>query len=198
MVVPEHLPTSSRAGKRWGAAAASSAGICALWFAYLDRDGCWLYWHGTRGLGVFTFPLLWLALLFGFRMKGRFALVALTLLGLLFWPHVDTLHAAAAESRAVGRLRELRSALESYKIEQRQPTYPRTLPDVPGYPLENTYRFEYFPSVSPDGTIVAYVIKATPVRRSCGCTRSFTIAEDGRLYYTLQDRAATVSDQLLQ
>src|SRR6266496_354321 len=197
MAIPKHLPSSSRAGKRWGLAAASSACICVLWFAYLDRDGCWLHLHGTRGLTVFAFPWLWLVLLFGLKMNGRFSLVALTLLALLFWPHVDTAHAAAAESRAVGTLRQLRSALESYKVEQHQAAYPRTLPNMSAYPFQNTYRFEYSPSVSSDGTIVNYVIKATPARRSCGCTRTFTIVADGRLYYTLEERAATVSDQLL-
>jgi hypothetical protein len=52
--------------------------------------------------------------------------------------------------------------------------------------------------VSANGTIVSYVIKAVPVRRFCGSTRSFTIADDGRLYSTQEERAATVSDQPLQ
>ena len=182
--------------KRWGVAAAASAGVCVVWFAYLNRDGCWLYLRGTRGLTVFLFPWLWLLLLFGFKARGKLALVALTLLGLLFWPHIDSVAFAAAESSAVATLRQMHSALESSKIKS---SYPRTLPTIDfSYPLRSTYRFEYVPSVSTDGTVHAYIIKATPLRRSCGCTRSFTIGDDGRLYYTLEERAATVSDPLLQ
>lgn len=199
MASPEHLPSSSRPGKRWGVAATASACICVLWFAYLNRDGCWFYLRGMRGLTVFVFPWLWLLLIFGFRMKGRLVLVVLTLFGLLFWPHIDSVRFAAAESSAVATLRQFRSTLESYKVQQRQPSYPRTLPNVePAYPLRSTYRFEYVPSVSANGTIGAYIIKATPMRRFCGCTRSFTIGDDGQLYYTLEERAATVSDPLLQ
>jgi hypothetical protein len=138
-------------------------------------------------------------LLFGFKMKARFILVGLTLIGLLFWPHSDRLFVAAAESSAVATLRQLRSTLESRKVEQQQPSYPRTLPHIDSaYPLRSTYRFEYVPSFSANGTIDTYVIRAMPVRRTCGCTRSFTIAEDGRLYYTLEERAATSFDQPLQ
>ena len=116
MDVPEHLPDSSRSGKRWGLAAVASAGVCVLCFAYLNWDGCWFYWNRARGLAGFA--LLW--------------------------------------------------------------------------------RFEYAPSISANGTIGAYAIKATPLRRPCGCARSLTIANDGRLDYTLQERAATASDELLQ
>jgi hypothetical protein len=197
--VPEHLSINLRGAKRWGVAAAAGACTCFAWFAYLNRDGCWFYLRGTRGLTVFVLPWLWLLLMFGFRMKGRIVLVFLTLLGVLFWPHIDTVSFAAAESSAVATLRQLRSTVESHEVEQQHPRYPRTLPEMePAYPLWNAYRFEYVPSVSANGTIDAYIIKATPLRRSCGCIRSFTIAEDGRLYVTLEERAATVSDQLLQ
>jgi len=170
-----------------------------LWFGYLNSDGCWFYLRGTRGLTVFVFPWLWLCLMFGLRIKGRLVLVILTLIGLLFWPHNDSVPFAAAESSAVATLRQFRSALESYKAQQQEPSYPRTLPYTePAYPLRSTYRFQHVPSVSANGTIGAYIIKATPIRRSCGCTRSFTIADDGQLYYSLEERAATVSDPLLQ
>jgi len=188
MAFLEHFRGSLRAGKRWGVAAAASTCICVAWFAYLNKYSCWFYLRGTRGLTVFVFPWLWLLLMFGFKMKGRLVLVVLTLLGLLFWPHVDTFGvAAAADSSAVATLRQFRSALESYRVEQQHPGYPRTLPNVePEYSLRSTFRFEYEPSVSANGTIDAYAIKATPVRRSRGCSRSFTIADDGRVYYTLE------------
>jgi hypothetical protein len=137
-------------------------------------------------------------LLFGFKMQGRSVLVGLTLFGLFFWPPLDTPHVAAAESRAVGTLGKLRSALESYKVGQ-PARYPQTLPSVDSSDLlRRTYRFEYVPSFSADGTIDTFVIRATPVRRACGCTKSFAIANDGRLYYTSEARAATFSDQPLE
>jgi hypothetical protein len=198
MDVPEHLPGSSRSRRRWGLAAVASAGVCALWFAYLNWDGCWFYWSRARGLAGFALLWLWLLLLFGLKMKGRFVFVAFTLL-VLFFSQVESSHVAAAESSAVATLREYRSDLESYGVKQQRPSYPRTLPNIMSlYPLRRAYRFEYTPSISADGTINAYVVKATPLRRSCGCARSFTIANDGRLYYTLQERAATASDELLQ
>ena len=182
--------------KRWGVAAAAGAGVCVLWSGYLNRDGCWLYLRGARGLTAFLFPWLWLLLLFGFKAGGKFVLVALTLIGLLFWPHIDSVAFAAAESSAVATLRQMHSALESSKTKS---SYPRTLPTIDFlYPPRRTYRFEYVPSVSTNGTVHAYIIKVTPLRRSCGCTRSFTIGDDGRLFYTLEERAATVSDPLLQ
>jgi len=133
------------------------------------------------------------------KTKGRIALLLATVLGLLFLPHIDVAQVAAAESSAVGTLRQLRSALESYKVGQHRPSYPRMLPQIqPSYSLKNAYHFEYVPSASTSGIVGGYIIEATPVRRSCGCTRSFTIADDGRTYYTSQDRAATKSDELLQ
>jgi hypothetical protein len=181
---------------RWGVAAAASAFICVLWFAYLNRDGCWFHFRGARGLIVFVFPWLWLMLLFGFPMKARFVLIALTLFGLFFWQPPDSFPAAAAESRAVTTLRQLCSELESLRVGQKQTSYPRTLPNTDfAYPVQRAYRFKYVPSFSANGLIEGYVIEATPVRRACGCTRSFTITDGGRLYYTLEDRAATISDE---
>jgi hypothetical protein len=137
--------------------------------------------------------------MFGLGPRGRITLIVLTLVGMLFWPHVDTLRVAAAESNAVATLRQLRSALESNKVDRQQPGYPQTLPNIEhAYPLQNPYRFEYVPTFSSKGTIDTYVIKATPLRRSCGCTRSFTIGNDGSLYFTLEERAATASDQPVQ
>ncbi len=182
--------------KRWGVAAAAGAGVCVLCFGYLNRDGCWLYLRGARGLTVFLFPWLWLSLLFRFKAEEKFVLVALTLIGLLFWPHIDSVAFVAAESSAVANLRQMHSALESSKTKS---SYPRTLPTIHfPYPLRRTYGFEYVPSVSTTGTVHAYIIKATPLRHSCGGTRSFTIGDDGRLFYTLEERAATVWDPLLQ
>ena len=199
MALPKQLFSELHSGKRWGLAATASACICLLWFAYLDRDGCWFYWRGTSALTIFVFPWLWFLALFGLKTKGRLILVVCTLLGSVFLPPVHTVHIVAAESSAVARLRSLHSDVETYRFEQHLSGYPRTLPNVEAArQVQKDYRFEYLPTVSSDGTIASYVITATPIRRSCGCARSFTIAEDGRFYYTMQDRAAATSDQLLQ
>jgi hypothetical protein len=199
MTVPEHFSSNLRRGKRWGVAVAASACICLVWFAYLNRNGCWLYLRGTRGLTVFVFPWIWLLLMFGFRTRGRLVLVVLTLFGLLFWPHVDTVSIAAAESTAVATLRQLRAALESRKVEHQHPSYLRTLPNIePEYPLRRAYRFEYVPSVSANGTIDAYVIKATPVRRSVDVTEASPLRMTVACTTRLKNEGATVSDQLLQ
>ena len=70
--------------KRWFWAAALGAGICVLWFSYLNRDGCWLVLRGLRlALTLFFFPWLWLLLLLGFKAKGRMILIAFTVVGAL-------------------------------------------------------------------------------------------------------------------
>ena len=149
MAKPEHLAARCLPLKRWGMAAAAGLCICALWFAYLDRDGCWLYWRGVRGLALFIFPCLWLTLLFGFRTKGRPVLIAISVIGFLFWPYViNSPKVFPAESSTVATLRHLRSILESYKMG-RSSGYPRTLPHIDSREiLSGAYRFEYLPFVS--------------------------------------------------
>ena len=197
MDTSEH-PTG-RLGKRWLLAAAVSACICVLWFAYLNRDGCCFYLRGTGAITILAIPWLWLMLMFGFKTTGRMVLLGFTLLGLFFMPNVMRPPAtAAAEVSAIARLRELRSDLETYKARQ-QHSFPEMLPNVrSAFSLRSAYRFQYVPSRSSGGTINGYYIQATPKRRDCGGMRSFTIASDGRLYGTLEERAATTSDARLE
>jgi hypothetical protein len=125
--------------------------------------------------------------------------MVLTMLGLFFWPIVDTAPVAAAESRAASALRELHSILESYKSGRQHAGYPPTFPNVDSVrEIQSIYRFEYVPSLSAGGSIDSYVIQATPLRRSCGCTLSFTIAHDGLLHYTREDRPAANFDEQLR
>ncbi len=185
--------------KRWFWAAAVSAGICVLWFSYVNRDGCWLTLRGPRiALTIFFFPWLWLLFLLGFKTKGRMILLALTIVGVLFWPTVDSSYVGMAEASAVRRLLQLQAALESYKVDHKEQGYPQSLPNlISSYPVEKVYRFAYVPSRSPDGTITSYLIQATPLCRPCGCTRNFTITGGGKVYFTAEGRAATSSDNLL-
>src|SRR6266404_6256891 len=113
MTTSDHIPRRTRHVKRWGVAVAASVSVCGLWFAYLNWDGCWFFLRGTRGLITLVPFCVWLLLLFGFRVMGRLVLIALTLVGLVFSPHIFGVHfGAAAEVSAVGRLSELHSALE--------------------------------------------------------------------------------------
>ena len=68
--------------------------------------------------------------------------------------------------------------------------------DDPDAVSPKVYRYEYIPRRSVSGEIVGYVIQATPARRDCDFHRSFTITDDGRVFWTLEPRAATVSDIL--
>ena len=187
--------------KRWFWAATLSAGICLLCFSYLNRDGCWLVLRGLRiALSLFFLPWLWLLLLLGFKTKGRMILIAVTIVGALslFWTTVDTSYIAMAESSAVHRLLQMQAALEIYKVEHKEQGYPQNLPNLTSsYPVEKAYRFVYVASRLPDGTITSYLIQATSLCRPCGCTRSFTITSDGKVYFTVEERAATISDNLL-
>jgi hypothetical protein len=125
-------------------------------------------------------------------------LIAFTIVGALLWPTVDSSYIAVAESSVVGRLRQLHAALEIYKVEHQEQGYLQNLPNLTSsYPVEKAYRFVYVPSRSPDGTITSYVIQATSLCRPCGCTRNFTITGGGKLYFTAEGRAATISDNLL-
>lgn len=189
-------PKGVRPLRRWLWGVASSTVVCALWFAYINWDGCWLYWRGAGALFLFVVPWLWLVLFFGFRLKGRIVLLATALvvglIGILVMPHVDSARVPAIESNAVGLLRTLRSSLEASKSAQ---GYPQVLPRVPyQYGVEKFYRFEYLPTRSPDGAIRSYVLQATPTHAPCGCALSFALTENGALHYTKECRAATPND----
>lgn len=192
--------------KRWLVAAAGSVFICVLSFAYLNRDGCWLYWRGSTGITIFFLLAAWIFLLFGLHWRGR-VLLLLALFGVvLVWPtDIFWVHHAAAESGAVAGLRSLRSALENARTLQPTNGYLQALPITQQSSILHTdsfhpaYRYDYLPTRSPEGKVFEYMIRATPTRPDCGCCiRSFTILNDGRIYYTLEQRPATMLDSLLQ
>ena len=199
MTAPEQLDVRSRSLKRWVLAAAASICLCALWFAYLNRGGCWLYFRGFQGLTAFTVPCLWFVLLFGLRMKGRIVLLGVTLVALLFLPPNETLHVAAAESAAASQLQQMRSAIEPNRAGQKPPSCPQTLPNIQAtHALARTYRFECVACAAINASNCAYALEARPLRRRCGCTRSFTMFDDGRVFHTREDRPAAPSDEPLQ
>jgi hypothetical protein len=105
---------------------------------------------------------------------------------------------AGFESTAVTALQQLQSSVEASRNETKQEEYPEILPTMKLTDrARKYYRFAYVPSRSADGKISHYVIQATPARRECEFHRSFTIAEDGKVYWTLEPRAATSSDMLV-
>ena len=195
----------SLSSKRWVLAAAGSILSCGLSFAYLNRNGCWVYWRGSAGITCFLFAAIVLLLLFGLRWQGRgIVLVAAILVYFFGGPEIFWNHNAKVESRAVATLRVLQSDLEEARTQQPTKEYPQILPDA-GRPsifsesFHPAYRYEYVASHSADGKIIEYLIRATPSRPDCGCClRSFTILNDRRIYYTLEQRPATMLDSLLQ
>jgi hypothetical protein len=63
---------------------------------------------------------------------------------------------------------------------------------------EKFYRFQYIPSRSADGKTHGYLVQATPARRDCEFHRSFTLVDDGKIFWTLEPRVAILTDSLLQ
>jgi hypothetical protein len=189
-----------RSGVSWPRAVAWSAVITAILFGFLNLHGCWMFMYGAEGLVTFAYPFAWLLIFLVLRTRWRFVLVALTLLAA---PAFSTRFGiveqfAGFESTAVTALRQLQSTFETSRKENRQEEYPETLSTVKLTDrARKYYRFTYVPARSADGTVLHYVIQATPARRDCEFHRSFTIAEDGKVYWTLEPRAATLSDTYL-
>jgi len=189
-----------RSGVSWPRAIAWSALVTAMLFGFLNWRGCWLFMYGAENLLVFAYPFAWLVVLLVLRARWRFVLVALTLLAApafsLRFGMVEQF--AGFESTAVTALQQLQSSVETGRRENGQEEYPETLSTVKLTDrARKYYQFAYVPSRSVDGKVLHYVIQATPARRECEFHKSFTIAEDGKVYWTLEPRAATLSDMLV-
>lgn len=144
---------------------------------------------------------MWLSLFLGLSWIDRLVLLLTLIVAILAWPERFVWgHSSAAESHAVVTLRMLKTDLENTRNKQPRDGYPRAMPTTNlCVILHPAYRFEYVPSSSPDGKIFDYLIHAIPARPDCGCClRSITILDDGRIYYTLDTRPATMLDQLLE
>jgi hypothetical protein len=156
--------------------------------------------YGAKNLVIFAYPFAWLVVFLVLRARWRFALLALTVLVsptfLMRFGIVEQF--AGFESTAVAALQQLQSTLDGSRREDAHGEYPETLPIVKlSDRARKYYRFAYVPIRSADGKVLHYVIQATPARRECEFHRSFTIAEDGKVYWTLEPRAATLSDMFL-
>lgn len=185
----------------WTKAAVSAVLITAGFFAFVNGHGCWFFRNQLRDIVVFSFPFAWLLLFFGLRTRERLILLLVAVIAIIsglgtgFWGISEA--NAAAEVAAFQALHQMQSSLSGYHVEHQLREYPLDMPSMTLTPsAQKYYRFEYLPRRSASGEIVGYVIQATPARRDCDFHRSFTITDDGRVFWTLEPRAATVSDIL--
>jgi hypothetical protein len=147
---------------------------------------------------VFFYPFAWLVLFFAVRTRWRLVLLLVTIPALVLhangrWGLMEM--NSGAESAAFRALRQMQSSLSASRAEHHRQEYPEALRPInlPPY-AQKYYRFEYIPTRSASGEIIGYLIQATPARRDCEFHRSFTITEEGRVFWTLEPRAATLSD----
>ncbi len=190
--------TLVRSQMGWTKVTAWAALTTSLLFAILNWYGCWLYRNEPQNLAVFFYPFAWLVLIFAVRTRWRLVLLLVTIPALVVyangrWGLVEM--NSGAESAAFQALHQMQSSISASRAEHQQQNYPDTLPlmNLSLY-AQKYYRFEYIPRRSASGEIVGYIIQATPARRDCEFHRSFTITDEGRVFWTLEPRAATLSD----
>ena len=174
--------------------------VTALLFAPIDWNGCGFFRYGAMDFVHFGCTFAWIVFFFALRMRWRLLLLAATVAVLFpyFGLHGIAEENAGPEAAAVGGLRQLQSGIEAHRREHQQ-TYPESLLAVPPpADVQKFYKYEYLPDRDTSGEIVSYVVQATPKRRDCDFYVSFTIADDGRVFYTYEARAARTSDELLQ
>jgi hypothetical protein len=199
----ERRPNPLRSGMAWSKVIALAAVFTLALSATLNWHSCWFFRNQLRDAAVLLYPFGWLALFFAIRTRWRFVLVAVTIPAMAvlaetgFWG-ISEMN-AGAEASAVQALRQMQSSLNAYRVEDQLKEYPTFLPSVRLTSLaEKYYRFEYLPKRSGSGAISGYIIQATPTRRDCAFHRSFTIADDGRVFWTVEPRAAAPSDRLVE
>jgi hypothetical protein len=141
---------------------------------------------------------VWLYLFFLSGNRGRLILLGCSILVLVAMPYVDRFPASAAEARAVGELRSMAQAVETYKKEHPQQGYPAVLQKTPSDSLKKLYEIEYQTSRSKtDGPLDVFLIRVTPNWNAC-VVRSFAAAEDGQIHYVINRRPATKADPVIQ
>jgi hypothetical protein len=152
----------------------------------------------TAESSSFFYPFAWLVLFFAVRTRWRPVLLLVTIPVLVVyangrWRLVEM--NSGAESAAFQALHQMQSNLSASRAEHRQQDYPGALPSMNLSPhAQKYYRFEYIPRRLANGETVGYIIQATPARCDCEFHRSFTITDEGRVFWTLEPRAATLSN----
>jgi hypothetical protein len=182
----------------WTKVAVWAALNTSLLFAILNWRGCWLFRNEPQNLAVFFYPFAWLVLFFAVRARWRLVLLLVTIPALFVYANGRwglSEQNSGAESAAFQALHQMQSSLSASRAEHQQKEYPDTLPSMDLSPYaQKYYRFEYIPRRSANGKIVGYIIQASPARRDCEFHRSFTITDEGRVFWTMEPRAATLSD----
>jgi hypothetical protein len=170
-------------------------------FLFVNWKGCWLYEHNLRDLTVFTYVFAWVVLFCVVRVQWRVILTAITVLGLIpaIGLHGPYERHAAAESATVEALRKMHSSLGIFREQHPDQGYPSQLPKVDLSQLaQKYYQYKYLSIRSAEGKTNNYTIESTPTRRTCDFYYSFTLADDGRIFYTAEPRAATSSDRVVE
>jgi hypothetical protein len=174
--------------------------VAVILFVPADRNACGFFRYGAMEFAHFGYVFAWMVIFFALRMRWRLLLLVVTvpLVLLFFGLHGIPEENAGPEAAAVAGLRQMQSRLQTYRSEHQQ-EFRASLPSASLLPLaQKFYKYEYVPSRDSDGAVVGYVVQATPKRRDCDFYVSFTITEDGKVFYTYQPRAATAADKILE
>jgi hypothetical protein len=174
--------------------------VAVILFVPEDRKGCGFFRYGAMEFAHFGGAFVWMVAFFAVRLRWRLLLLMVTVPVVLFYfgLHGIPEENAGPEAAAVAGLRQVQSTLQTYS-RQHQQGFPSSLPYLWLVPHEQRfYKYEYIPSRDKSGGIVGYVVQATPKRRDCDFYVSFTIADDGKVFYTYEPRAATTADRILE
>jgi len=184
----------------WGRVVLWALVVAVILFVPEDRNGCGFFRYGAMELAHFGGALAWMAIFFAVRLRWRLLLLVVTVPAVMvyFGLHGIAEENAGPEAAAVAGLRQIQNSLQAYRNEHQQ-EFPTALPSAGFSPLaQKFYRYEYVPSRDSRGEIVGYAVQATPKRRDCDFYLSFTITNDGKVFYTYQLRAATTGDKILE
>lgn len=174
-----------------------------LVFGIQSNNRCFLIVNGAGWMWTIS-GLMWFWLLL-FLLTGNYGRLILLGFTLLFFFAYGTVHRSpisVGEVRAVMELHRLSRAVDFYRREHPMEGFPASLPPISrGDDTESTeklYKVDYTISRSnSSGPTDGFVIQANPLWRDCGFVRSFAVADDGKIHYTIDPRPATKSDATL-
>jgi hypothetical protein len=184
--------------RSWLWAAVWSTVFAGFFLVVRKTDTCFDVINSREYIWTITgLTWVWLYLFFLFGNRGRLILLSCSILVLLAMPSVDRFPAAAVEARAVGELRSMAQAVETYKKEHPQQGYPAALLKMPSDSLKKLYEIEYQTSrTKADGPVDVFLIQVTPIWSEC-VVRSFAAGDDGQIHYVISRRPATKADPVL-
>lgn len=174
--------------------------VAVILFVPADRTGCGFFRYGVMEFAHFGYVIAWMVIFFALRMQWRLLLLVATVpvVVVLFGLHGIPEENAGPEAAAVAGLRQIQSSLQTYRSGHQQ-QIPAALPSAALSPhAQKFYKYEYVLGRDKSGGIASYVVQATPKRRDCDFYVSFTITDEGKVFYTYQPRAATTADKILE